>query len=108
NNIWQAEPANVERAPDGPAAGEPVGAWLAITSASLPYTITLTGACFVVGGCYPNCDGSTLLPILNANDFVCFLNKYATNSPYADCDGVGGLTANDFQCFLNAYAAGCS
>jgi hypothetical protein len=61
--------------------------------------------------CYPNCDGSTATPVLTANDFQCFLNKYAQNDTYANCDGSTAtpiLTANDFQCFLNAYAAGCS
>jgi hypothetical protein len=28
-------------------------------------------------GAYSNCDGSSVAPILNANDFQCFLNKYA-------------------------------
>ncbi len=60
--------------------------------------------------CYANCDASTLAPILTANDFQCFLNKFAAKDPYANCDGstiAPTLTANDFQCFLNAYAAGC-
>ncbi|MBX3376583.1 MAG: hypothetical protein KF678_06215 [Phycisphaeraceae bacterium] len=61
--------------------------------------------------CYPNCDGSTGSPLLTANDFQCFLNKYASGDTYANCDGSTGnplLTANDFQCFLNKYAGGCS
>jgi hypothetical protein len=58
--------------------------------------------------CYPNCDGSTSTPILTANDFACFLNRYAENNSYANCDGVGGLTANDFACFLTRYAQGCT
>jgi len=61
--------------------------------------------------CYPNCDGSTANPFLTANDFQCFLNKYASADPYANCDGstaIPVLTANDFQCFLNRYAAGCT
>ncbi len=67
----------------------------------------------VVGGgpCYANCDGSTSNPVLTANDFQCFLNKYAANESGANCDGSTSnpvLTANDFQCFLNVYAAGCS
>jgi hypothetical protein len=74
------------------------------------------GPCFDFGfdapaGCYANCDQSTNPPILNANDFQCFLNKYAANDTYANCDGSTNppiLNANDFQCFLNAYAAGCS
>jgi hypothetical protein len=58
--------------------------------------------------CYANCDSSSGTPALTANDFACFLNAYAQNQSYANCDGVGGLTANDFSCFLNRYAEGCS
>ena len=67
-------------------------------------TATGTGG----GGCYANCDGSTGSPRLTANDFQCFINKYAGNESYANCDGSTGtpaLTANDFQCFINKYAA---
>lgn len=71
--------------------------------------ISATGTtCTNPATCYANCDGSSGNPLLTANDFSCFLNKYATGDSYANCDGVGGLTANDFSCFLNAYAAGCS
>jgi hypothetical protein len=58
--------------------------------------------------CYANCDGSTILPVLTANDFLCFLNAYSNQQPYANCDGIGGLTANDFLCFMSMYASGCS
>jgi photosystem II stability/assembly factor-like uncharacterized protein len=61
--------------------------------------------------CYANCDESTAAPILTANDFVCFLNKFVAGDPSANCDGSTAtpvLTANDFTCFLNAYVAGCS
>jgi len=61
--------------------------------------------------CYANCDGSTAGPSLTANDFQCFLNKFATADPTANCDGSSVtpiLNANDFQCFLNAFAARCS
>jgi len=60
--------------------------------------------------CYANCDCSGAEPILNVNDFQCFLNKFATNDPYANCDKSTAepvLNANDFQCYLNKYAAGC-
>jgi hypothetical protein len=60
--------------------------------------------------CYANCDNSTVPPILNANDFTCFLNAYAAGDSYANCDGSSIppiLNANDFTCFLNVYAAGC-
>ena len=61
--------------------------------------------------CYANCDQSTAAPILNANDFQCFLNQFAAGESAANCDGSTAepvLNANDFQCFLNAFAAGCS
>lgn len=60
--------------------------------------------------CYPNCDNSTGEPLLTANDFQCFLNRFAAGDPRANCDGSLGspmLTANDFGCFLNRFAAGC-
>jgi hypothetical protein len=64
-----------------------------------------------VGFCYPNCDGSTAPPILNINDFQCFLNAFAAGDLYANCDGSTVdpvLNVNDFQCFINQFAAGCS
>ncbi len=60
--------------------------------------------------CYANCDGSTAPPVLNVNDFSCFLNRYAAGDAYANCDGSTAspvLNVNDFSCFLNSYAAGC-
>ncbi len=60
--------------------------------------------------CYANCDGSASAPILTANDFQCFLIKFAAGDTYANCDGslsAPMLTANDFQCFMNAFATGC-
>lgn len=61
--------------------------------------------------CYANCDQSVAAPVLTANDFQCFLNKFAMGDVAANCDGstvAPVLNANDFQCFLNAFAAGCS
>ncbi len=65
----------------------------------------------ICAACYPNCDGSTIPPVLNVNDFACFLNAYAAGDPYANCDGSTTqpvLNVLDFACFLNQYAAGCS
>ena len=61
--------------------------------------------------CYANCDGSSLPPILNVNDFQCFLNVFAAQNIRANCDSSTQppvLNINDFQCFLNAYAVGCT
>jgi hypothetical protein len=63
-----------------------------------------------VGSCYANCDGSTVSPILNVQDFSCFLSKFAASDPYANCDGstqVPVLNVQDFSCFLGKFAAGC-
>jgi hypothetical protein len=63
-----------------------------------------------LGACYANCDGSTAPPVLNANDFQCFVNLFATGDAGANCDGSTAapiLNVNDFQCFVNRFAAGC-
>jgi len=65
---------------------------------------------FACPSCYANCDSSTATPILNVNDFQCFLNRFASSDTYANCDGSSippVLNVNDFQCFLNMFAAGC-
>ena len=54
--------------------------------------------------------GSTQAPILNVNDFQCFLTRFAAADAYANCDGsttIPVLNINDFTCFLSSYAAGC-
>jgi hypothetical protein len=75
----------------------------------------------VLGGtaCYPNCDESTVAPILNVDDFTCFINSYASAqglppaqqlTHYANCDGSTVhpvLNVDDFTCFINQYAQGC-
>jgi hypothetical protein len=70
-------------------------------------------------GCYANCDGSTTVPILNVEDFTCFINEFAaaqTLTPaqqvesYANCDGSTTqpvLNIDDFTCFINQFALGC-
>ncbi|MBL9031921.1 MAG: hypothetical protein JNM80_09465 [Phycisphaerae bacterium] len=78
------------------------------SSTSRSATLTVTGNC--PGPCYANCDGSTTTPLLNINDFVCFLNTFAAADPYANCDGstiAPVLNANDFVCYLNRFGAGC-
>jgi hypothetical protein len=60
--------------------------------------------------CYPNCDGSTTIPVLNVTDFTCFLQKFSRGDPYANCDRSDTapvLSVNDFTCFLQRFAQGC-
>jgi len=88
------------------AVRQGAGAW---NSSAGDFAFVLCGQSTPVA-CYPNCDGSTVPPILNVNDFICFQQKYAANDPYANCDGstvAPVLNVNDFICFQQKYAAGC-
>jgi len=72
-------------------------------------TIVVDAGC--PGPCYANCDGSTVPPVLNVSDFICFQTKYAAGDPYANCDGSTTppvLNVSDFICFQTAFATGCS
>lgn len=69
--------------------------------------------------CYANCDESTTQPVLNVDDFVCFINEFAhaLQLPqalqivsYANCDWSSTppvLNVDDFTCFINEFVAGC-
>jgi hypothetical protein len=60
--------------------------------------------------CYPNCDRSTVQPVLNVGDFTCFLQRFAAGEAYANCDlstTSPVLNVGDFTCFLQRFAAGC-
>src|SRR5205814_10055933 len=53
------------------------------------YRCVLTNSCGTVNSnavpltvtCYANCDGSTIPPALNVNDFICFQAKFAQGCP---------------------------
>jgi len=77
------------------------------------YNFTVSGLsnCGGAQPCYANCDNSTIAPILNVSDFICFQTKYAAGDPYANCDGSTippVLNVSDFICYQTKYAAGCS
>jgi choice-of-anchor B domain-containing protein len=73
----------------------------------------------VCAPCYANCDYSTTPPILNVDDFTCFINEFAMASSlphanqvthYANCDSsttAPVLNVDDFTCFINSFALGC-
>ena len=71
----------------------------------VPWRVVLPGVL-----CYANCDASAAVPILNVNDFICFLNRLAAEDAYANCDGSTVppvINVLDYICFLNKFAAGC-
>ncbi len=61
--------------------------------------------------CYPDCDTSTGVGVLDIFDFLCFGNRFSAGDPYAcDCDtSTGPLVCDifDFLCFGNAFNNGC-
>jgi hypothetical protein len=69
--------------------------------------------------CYPDCDHSNPPPMLNVDDFTCFINTFALATSlshieqvhnYANCDGstvAPVLNIDDFTCFINQWALGC-
>jgi hypothetical protein len=81
--------------------------------------ITATVVACQQPACYANCDASTAPPVLNVDDFTCFINQFAlaqTLPPeqqathYANCDGSltsPVLNIDDFTCFINQFALGC-
>jgi len=89
----------------------PVNGTVTITSSDPDQpqrVVQVTGE--IIAGCYPNCDNSTIPPVLNVNDFFCFLNRYAQGDSYANCDNSTippVLNISDFLCFVNVYAGGC-
>jgi hypothetical protein len=68
--------------------------------------------------CEANCDASETAPVLNINDFLCFVNEYSKAlgasdkaASYANFDksvAAPVLNVNDFVAFMNAFAAGCN
>lgn len=60
--------------------------------------------------CPANCDASTTSPVLNVQDFSCFLNRFASGDTSANCDCstvAPILNIQDFSCFINRFATGC-
>lgn len=112
--LYQGDQQNLEGLTLGPQVGNGRYSLIGIVDDGDPISVNRLVAFDLsgVGGslCYANCDRSNGIPVLTANDFVCFLNKFSTGDSYANCDGSTTqpvLNANDFQCFLNVFAAYC-
>jgi hypothetical protein len=90
-----------------------VGAWNAQAEFD-NWSVTVGGA-----ACYANCDSSTTEPVLNVEDFTCFISEFAAASVlppsqqithYANCDNSTTdpvLNVEDFTCFITKFAEGC-
>jgi endonuclease/exonuclease/phosphatase family metal-dependent hydrolase len=62
--------------------------------------------------CYPDCDTTTGVGVLDIFDFLCFQDAFTSGDPYAcECDVTAGSAACDifdFLCFQDAFTTGCS
>jgi glucose/arabinose dehydrogenase len=72
-------------------------------------TVHRVAAVSGAAGCYANCDGSSGSPgpAVNVADFTCFLQRFASGDPYANCDDSTTpptLNVGDFTCFLQRFA----
>lgn len=95
--------------PDGPGPAPAVliaaGAFTSAGGLATPNIAAWVGC-----PCYANCDASTVAPVLNVNDFLCFQARFAAGSPDANCDRSTTppvLNVGDFICFQQRLAAGC-
>jgi hypothetical protein len=69
--------------------------------------------------CYANCNQSISTPVLNVEDFACFVNQFSAGyllphhqqlGHYANCDRSTtppALNVEDFACFIREFAQGC-
>jgi V8-like Glu-specific endopeptidase len=108
---WQFQNTTGERR----SRPSPTGTWSSF-SGSMAFEFCGTSS---PAACYANCDNSTTPPVLNIEDFTCFVNQYAMAQAlppaqqvthYANCDGSTTqpvLNIDDFTCFVNRYALGC-
>jgi hypothetical protein len=105
-DLWLDQPFDIERAPDGPGAANPVAQWTGTPiSTAGAYRIDLTGVCY---GSAPTCR-----PDLNADgeltfdDIQFFVSLYNANDPRADFNNDQEWTFDDIQQFIALYNAGC-
>jgi hypothetical protein len=104
----------------GPYRGVSAQSYTTLTSTSqLNYHIAQFELTSSSPTCYANCDGSTVEPVLNVEDFTCFVSEFAQGlalapaqqvAHYANCDGSSTdpvLNVEDFICFVGEFADGC-
>ena len=110
--LWADTPFDVERAPDGPAAGNP-WADFAGSGATGSYRILLTGVCFVGGGDPCPCDGDLdNSGHVTIADLALFLSSFGSAAPgiptpCADIDGSGTVDLSDLAIILSLFGSPC-
>jgi hypothetical protein len=104
--IWANTPFNVERAPDGPGAGNPWVNYNTGASGTGSYRITLTGACPVSGACPADLDGDGFVDL---GDLTILLSNFGGpgTASEGDLDGDGVVALSDLTLLLSAYGSTC-
>jgi hypothetical protein len=95
---------------DANAAPTSGNATLGLFKPGTPGSVSFAVQVPVGAPCYPNCDNSVEPPVINVQDFTCFLQRYAAGDSYANRDNSNVppmLNVQDFTCFLQMYSAGC-
>ncbi|MFO0839053.1 MAG: DVUA0089 family protein [Phycisphaerae bacterium] len=102
--LWINTPFDVERAPDGPGAANPVASWTG-TTVSGSYSITLTGACFIPGGtpCVADFNGDR---VVNESDLGLLLQAWQHGAG-GDADGDGDTDESDLGLLLQNWLHVC-
>jgi hypothetical protein len=77
---WFWNPSNSVHGPTCVQDGDPPSQVYTHESYDLSFVLHGTSG---ATPCYPNCDASTTPPILNVQDFSCFLNAFASGETYA-------------------------
>jgi trimeric autotransporter adhesin len=118
---WQALGAGVNDRVEALAAYRGqlyVGGWFT-QAGGMPSPYLARWGCPQPPPCWANCDDSTAQPILNVEDFTCFMSEFAAGMQlpptqqvhhYTNCDHSTvppALNVEDFTCFINQFAQGC-
>ncbi|MGH7133278.1 MAG: GC-type dockerin domain-anchored protein [Phycisphaerales bacterium] len=125
NMLWEDQPYEEERAPDGPGAANILSSWDGDAYSTAEYVVALSGACFVTSGPQP-CNAADVSHlgggggadgINTVDDIVFFLTQFfAGNVAVADLVGLGGapnprdgqVTVDDLVYFLSQFFQPCS
>lgn len=119
--LWEQNPSQVERAPDGPGAGGILANWVAPSNgAGGVYEIRLTGACLIPGPvvCPADFDDGTGLGhadgSVNVDDLLFFLWGFENGDVRVDVDDGtgtghhdGAVEVSDLLYFLVRFELGC-
>lgn len=111
--LWADQPFDIERTPDGAAPGS---AWsdflVGGPSATGPYRIQLTGACFAGGDPCPCAGDFTNDGVIDISDLALILASFGSSepgipTPCADINGDGFVDIADLALFLSSFGASC-